>query len=413
MEIWRCGVMSNSHKGFVILLALVLAFAVAGCNSDDDGNNPPVAQPSITGITPATVSLGQRDVEGRIQGLNLTGVVSVNLGASISVQQAQSVSASEIAVVFTVGRDAQPGARSISVVTSGGTASSAAIFTLLNNQVPNAQFTVDPASIGKNSTATFDASKTTDTDGTVTNYGWNFGDGQTANGKIATHKFAQAGTYQVRLNVTDNRGGTNFSSRSLEVTNNQGPVAKFTVTPAQGDLETTFTFDGSQSKDNDGRVVKHSWNFGDGGKAEGQVVKHTFHTRNFYTVRLTVTDNQNATSEAEKEVSVGLGTDCRDQSTLSGQNGCGGFVGQLVCLHSVKGNIAVTSEEVRICRGLCGEFRRDAEGVREFVGDIIKIDGTTVTLEYGNLPVGTRPKAGEKVRAIWRPKHGPGQKNCF
>lgn len=402
----------KDYKKFGALFVLVLVVAMTSCSSDDNENTS-VSQPSITGMTPASVSLGQRDVEARIQGQNLTGVTSVDLGASIAVQDTRSVSGSELVVVFTVGRDAQPGARSISVQTSGGTATSAAVFTLLNNQVPNVQFTIDPSAVGKGSIATFDASKTTDQDGTVTNFEWDFGDGQSAKGKLVTHKYAQAGTFNVKLNVADNQGGTNFASRSLEVSNNQSPDAEFTVTPGRGDVDTEYTFDGSKSKDKDGKIVKHSWNFGDGKKAEGKVVKHTFRARNFYNVRLTVTDNENATSEEVKEVSVGLGADCRDDSRLFDEAGeCGGFTGQLVCLHSVDGNTVVTGEVVRRCPGLCGEFRRDDEGVREFVGDIIKIDGTTVTLEYGDLPVGTRPKAGERVRAIWRPKHSPGQKNC-
>ena len=401
------------QKGFLFPVILIIAVALAGCSNDDENNNG--AQPSISGITPSSVSLGQQSVEGRIQGQNLTGVISVNLGASIAVLRTQSISGSEILVEFTVGRDAQPGMRSISVVTSGGTANSAAIFNVQGNQVPNVQFTIDPRTASKNSTVTFDASKTTDRDGTAATYQWDFGDGASANGKVVTHKYARAGTFDVKLNVTDNQGGSNSASQSLQVADNQGPIARFTVTPAEGDLDTEYTFDGSDSTDNDGRVVKHSWDFGDGKRAEGKVVKHKFRTRKTFTVNLTVTDNQNATSKKEKEVEVGGGggVDCRNNASASENGGgCGDFVGQSICVISVQGESIVTSEVVRRCPGLCGEFRRNAEGVREFVGDILRIDGTRVTLFYGDLPVGTRPKPGEKLKAIWRPQQKPGQKNC-
>jgi PKD repeat protein len=401
-------------RGSILSIVSVALVVLAGCGDDDEPNNISV-QPSISAITPAAVALGQQNVEGRIQGQNLTGVISVNLGASIAVLQTQSVSASEILVTFTVGRDAQPGMRTISVVTSGGTANSAAIFNVENNHAPTVQFTVSPAVASKNSDVTFDASRTTDRDGSVASYQWDFGDGKSAGGKIVTHKYTGAGTFNVKLNATDNRGASNISSRSLEVENNQGPVARFTVSPAEGDVNTEYTFDGSDSTDNDGRVVKHSWDFGDGTRTQGKIVKHKFRTSKKYPVKLTVTDNRDATSEKVKEVEVGGGEVSCKSSAADPENAsaCGGFVGQRICVVSVNGTTMVTSEVVRICKGLCGEFRRDVEGIREFVGDILRISGTTVTMDYGRLPASTRPQPGERMKAIWRPKHFSYQKNCF
>ena len=409
----------NKNYGLLtILMFVVLAFVACG---DDDEDNPNAGpQPSITAITPTQVSLGQRNTEGRIQGQNLSGVVAVDLGASIAVHRVQSISASEVLVEFTVGRDAAPGMRTISVSTSAGTAQSAAIFNVQNNQVPTVQFSIDPKTASKNSTVTFDASATTDQDGTPQGYAWNFGDGKSANGKIVTHKYANAGTFEVELNVTDNHGGSNFTRRSLDVENNQGPIARFSFSPAEGDTNTEYTFDGSDSTDNDGRVMKHVWNFDDGTKAEGKKVKHVFKSDKAFNVTLTVTDNDGATGEKVKEVKVerggggGGGGGCGGKNDVepSSANACGGFVGQSVCVVSVQGSSIVTSDVVRRCPGLCGEFRRNADGIREFVGDIIRIDGTRVSLDYGRLPASTRPSPGERIKAIWRPQHQPGQPNC-
>jgi hypothetical protein len=72
------------------------------------------------------------------------------------------------------------------------------------DQSPTAAF----AATVSGSKASFDASSSTDSDGSITRYDWNFGDGQTlANGgPTPTHTYATAGAYTVTLNVMDNEG---------------------------------------------------------------------------------------------------------------------------------------------------------------------------------------------------------------
>jgi PKD repeat protein len=366
--------------------------------------------PSISGMTPTQAALGQTNIAGSITGQNLTGVTSVNLGPSIQIVRFESASASEITIVFSVGRDAQPGTRTITVTTTAGTATSAAIFTVQNNQVPIASFTIDPRTGTKNVDVTFDASGSSDQGGKINKYEWDLGDGAIGVGKILTHKYTKVGTFDVELTVTDNQNVSNRSRKSIEIENNIGPVAKFTVTPTSGDTNTKFTFDASGSDDKDGRVVRYFWNFDDGETAEGRVVKHTFSKAKTFTVVLTITDNDTAESVRERDVPVekadggggGGGGGCK--ATLDAESACsGGFVGQSFCVVSVSGNTMITSTNLQRCPGKCGEVRRNADGIREFVGDIDRIDGTRVTLDYGRLPGTTRPKPGEKLKAIWRP----------
>ena len=57
-----------------------------------------------------------------------------------------------------------------------------------------------------NNTITFDASESYDNDGTIIRYEWDFGDGNTAEGKTVTHTYIEENEYIVTLTVTDNLG---------------------------------------------------------------------------------------------------------------------------------------------------------------------------------------------------------------
>jgi len=63
----------------------------------------------------------------------------------------------------------------------------------------------------------FDAHSSSDPDGTITSYAWQFGDGGTGSGVTAQHAYAAPGTYSVRLTVSDNRGASDSEVRAITV----------------------------------------------------------------------------------------------------------------------------------------------------------------------------------------------------
>ena len=63
-----------------------------------------------------------------------------------------------------------------------------------------------------------DAGASTDSDGTIASYAWAFGDGTTATGVTATHRYAAGGSYPVTLTVTDDRGSASTTSRTVTAT---------------------------------------------------------------------------------------------------------------------------------------------------------------------------------------------------
>ncbi|MBI1743683.1 PKD domain-containing protein [Candidatus Acetothermia bacterium] len=163
------------------------------------------------------------------------------------------------------------------------------------NQLPTAKIDANPTSGLAPLTVSFDGSKSSDPDGKIVEYGWDFDDG-TGTGATTSHTYRKGGTYNVTLTVKDDKGGTATAYATITVTENQKPVANIVATPIQGVAPLTVQFDGSKSVDPDGTVTSYKWDFGDNSTGSGQMVSHTYNTANTYTAHLTVTDNNNTDS---------------------------------------------------------------------------------------------------------------------
>ena len=180
---------------------------------------------------------------------------------------------------------------------SGATGSTQQSVTVVDAP-PTAAFSVSSArylSVG------LDGSASSDSDGTITGYRWDFGDGSTASGSAtATHDYTAGGTYTVTLTVTDNDGVSTSVSHDVTVAVNQPPTASFT--PSASGL--TVTADGTGSTDPDGVITSYAWTFGDGATATAPTVSHTYATGGTYPVTLTVTDDGGLTGTTTTSVTV-------------------------------------------------------------------------------------------------------------
>jgi len=87
------------------------------------------------------------------------------------------------------------------------------------NIPPIASFIYSPESPVVVQTITFNASNSTDPDGNITSYAWDFGDGNNTNttAPITSYSYASAGTYNVNLTVTDDDGATNSTTKIVTV----------------------------------------------------------------------------------------------------------------------------------------------------------------------------------------------------
>lgn len=188
----------------LLIVAVVLACAWIGCNNDNSTQN---TTPSITSMSPSQVENGQKDVQGSINGTNLNGVTKVDLGLGITVSDFHSVSATQVAVTFSVDSAATAGGRTVSVTTAAGIVSGSLLNVVVNNKPPLPNFNVTPGKGDTNTVWHFDATKSRDPDGHIASYDWQFNDGShIAHGKEVDHKFAKVGKFTVGLTVTDNKG---------------------------------------------------------------------------------------------------------------------------------------------------------------------------------------------------------------
>jgi len=138
-------------------------------------------------------------------------------------------------------------------------------------QLPEAALQATPQDVAVNQGVDFDASASTDPDGTIVLYEWDMtGDGDfeynTGGDPHFNYEYAAAGVYNPAVRVSDNTGLKSVASMSINVAVvNQRPIAALSVTPAAGNPPYMVSLDASQSSDPDGSITKYEWDFnGDG-----------------------------------------------------------------------------------------------------------------------------------------------------
>jgi len=169
------------------------------------------------------------------------------------------------------------------------------------NLPPTADFTYSPSAPTKGVVIQF-TDTSTDSDGSVVSWSWDFDDGGTSTLKNPTHNYADDGIYTVILTVTDDDGASDSISKDLDMSN-EHPIAYFTYSPSSPtDLDVIQFID--ESLDRDGTVVSRSWNFGDEGSSTLQNPIHDYADDGIYTVILTVTDDDGASDLVSNDIVV-------------------------------------------------------------------------------------------------------------
>jgi len=140
------------------------------------------------------------------------------------------------------------------------------------NRRPVARFTMTPNPAGVGVGVTFDASTSSDPDGTIARYEWDLdGNGSfeldSGADPTVTRGFAAEGGVDVRLRVTDDLTGTDTEVHTLLV-GNQPPTASFTASPNPAIVDLAVQFNASASSDVDNAIVKYEWDLDGNGTYE-------------------------------------------------------------------------------------------------------------------------------------------------
>ena len=168
------------------------------------------------------------------------------------------------------------------------------------NEPPRAGFVYSPEPGETETPISFDASDSSDPDGDISYYLWDFdGDGtvdRNTSNPVTTYRYERWGDYLVTLQVVDDDGATDEIEDEIYV--NVPPRATFDHSPIEPSIGQPVSFDGSGSSDRNGEIRRYEWDF----QTDGQIdvdrdnpeASHAFDQPGRYIVSLTVYDNDGA-----------------------------------------------------------------------------------------------------------------------
>jgi PKD repeat protein len=225
--------MRSSHALALVLGATGLGTACGGDGNGSSNNGPSNIQPaaaftSSCALLVCTFADGSSDADGRVTAYSWDfgdGAAGAPwdygdgaAGATTKDAQHTYAAANTYPVTLTV--------------TDNGGAANSVTKSVEVNAPPNAPPTASFTSSCTDLTCTF-TDLSSDGDGTVVGFQWDFGYGAVAATQNPSHVFASAGTYVVALTVTDDRGATGTRSQPVTVTAPQttAPTIALGVSP--------------------------------------------------------------------------------------------------------------------------------------------------------------------------------------
>ena len=134
---------------------------------------------------------------------------------------------------------------------------------------PTAIIAVDPTELNESEIVSLSADESSDQNGEIVSYEWDFGDGSTGTGVNVDHVYTRSGEYTATLMVTDNDDLSTTNRVDITVRAppddplNMRPTANATISRDEPVEGTSVTFEG-RGVDEDGEVVECRWIFPDG-----------------------------------------------------------------------------------------------------------------------------------------------------
>ena len=176
---------------------------------------------------------------------------------------------------------------------------------VIKNNAPIAILSASPNPVLSQSSVSFFGNNSYDSDGSITKYAWDFGDGTIiAQGTTSeSHIYSKPGSYRASLTVTDNIGDSSTANLIITITN-RNPVARITYTSLNVKAPGSLTFNGDTSFDPDGIIASYNWTVSNGLSATTPNATFAFTAEGSYIVTLLVTDDSGGTNSTSVTVSV-------------------------------------------------------------------------------------------------------------
>ncbi len=166
---------------------------------------------------------------------------------------------------------------------------------------PEAEFSMSATTICPGAMVSFSDMTLADT--TLASWSWSFGDGTGSLVQNPSHTYASAGSYTVRLIVTNVLGCVDTMIKTNVITVNTRPDAAFTVPVAEGCAPFFVPFTNTTTI-NSQPVVSWSWDFGNGVTSALVQRNLTYPVPGNYTVTLVATDALGCTDTATRTIRV-------------------------------------------------------------------------------------------------------------
>lgn len=140
----------------------------------------------------------------------------------------------------------------------------------------------------------------------ITNWSWDFGDGNTSTDRNPQHTYAYAGRmYDVNLTIKTNDSQINTTIRSIALPA-YGPSAQCQDAGEWHYVDESFNLE-TQCSDYDGTITNYEYDWGDGTTtttSSSTVPSHSYSEGGFYTVSLKVTDDDNISTTDYTTINV-------------------------------------------------------------------------------------------------------------
>lgn len=191
------------------------------------------------------------------------------------------------------------------------------------NDPPFACFTYTPSNPFVNQTVNFDASCSSDSDGSIIDYSWSYLTVDSphfpvhmGNGKIVTYVWNEPGTYEVTLKITDDENLTDESTKTIVIaTENQAPNTPNTpIGPTCGEINRSYSYH-TTTVDNNSDLIFYRWKWDDNVLSEwtGPYVSneecessHTWRFPGVYQVCVQAKDEHGKISAWSQSISVSI-----------------------------------------------------------------------------------------------------------